>query len=53
MSTTNDFQTMNSIYKESYADKVKDLIPEGNVLLNMIKFTSADKQPKHTGLNRG
>ena len=45
MSTTNDFTSMNSIMKEAYADKIKDLIPEGNVLLNMIKFQSADKQP--------
>jgi hypothetical protein len=53
MSTTNDFTSLNSIMKEAYADKIKDLIPEGNVLLNMIKFQSADKQPKLTGLNRG
>ncbi len=45
MSQTNDFQTMNSIYKEAYADKVKDLIPDGTKLLNMIDFTSAEKQP--------
>lgn len=43
--TNNDFQTMNSIFKEAYADKVKDLIPDGVKLLNMISFTAADKQP--------
>jgi hypothetical protein len=43
--TNNDFQTMNSIFKEAYADKVKDLIPDGVKLLNMITFTPAEKQP--------
>jgi len=45
MATTNDFNTMNSIYKEAYADKIKDLIPEGVKLYNMIPFQSAEKQP--------
>ena len=44
-SPNNDFQTMNSIYKEAYADRVKDLIPDGVKVLNMVKFTSAEKQP--------
>lgn len=43
--TTNDFDTMNAIFKEVYADKVKDLIPEGVKLYNMISFVGADKQP--------
>ena len=43
--STNDFNSMNSIYKEAYADKVKDLIPEGVKLLNKINFMAADKQP--------
>ena len=43
--TNNDFQTMNSIFKEAYADRVKDLIPDGVKLLNMISFTAAEKQP--------
>lgn len=43
--TNNDFNTMNSIFKEAYADRVKDLIPDGVKLLNMINFTSAEKQP--------
>ena len=45
MSTTNTAQSLNSIFKEAYADKVKDLIPEGVKLLNMIDFQSAEKQP--------
>ena len=43
--TNNDFQTMNSIFKEAYADRVKDLIPDGVKLLNMFSFTAAEKQP--------
>lgn len=31
--------------KEAYADRVKDLIPEGVKVYNMFKFQSADKQP--------
>ncbi len=42
---TNDFASMNAIYKEAYADKVKDLIPEGVKVYNMFDFQSADKQP--------
>lgn len=44
MSQTNDFQTLNSIYKEAYADKVKDIIPEGVKLYEMIDFISAEKR---------
>lgn len=43
--STNDFSSLNAIYKEAYADKVKDLIPEGVKVLNMFDFQSADKQP--------
>lgn len=42
---TNDFDTLNSIYKEAYADKIEDLIPEGVKVLNMIKFQPSEKQP--------
>ena len=43
--SSNDFSSMNAIYKEAYADRVKDLIPEGVKLLNKISFMAADKQP--------
>ena len=43
--TTNDFDSLNAIMKEAYADNIKDLIPEGVKVLNMIKFQGADKQP--------
>lgn len=45
MATTNDFDTLNAIYKDSYSDKVKDLVPEGVKLYNMIPFQASDKQP--------
>lgn len=43
--STNDFNTLNAIYKEAYADKVEDLIPEGLKLLRKIKFQPTEKQP--------
>ena len=42
---TNDFDSLNAIYKEAYADRVQDLIPEGVKVLNMIKFQPSEKQP--------
>lgn len=36
--------------KETYADKLALLIPDGVKLLNAIKFISKDKQPKVLGL---
>lgn len=49
MSTTNKFSTdtvgnLNGFFKEVYADKLQELIPEGLKLINMIKFVSKDKQ---------
>ena len=40
----NDFQTLNSHFKDVYADNVKDLIPEGVKLYNTISFIGAEKQ---------
>ncbi len=52
MSTTNVFSTpnntvgnLNGLFKETYADKLENLIPDQVKLLNMIKFMSKDKQP--------
>jgi hypothetical protein len=36
---------LNGLFKEVYADKMKELIPDMVKLLNMIKFMSKDKQP--------
>lgn len=52
MATTNSFGnpagtvgTLNGLFKEAYADKLGELIPDGVKLLNKIKFMSKDKQP--------
>jgi hypothetical protein len=52
MTTTNKFGTpdntvgnLNGLFKETYADKLKELIPDGVKLLNLIKFMAKDKQP--------
>lgn len=49
--TTNVFSTpdnvvgnLNGLFKEVYADKLHELIPEGLKLVNMIKFISKEKQ---------
>lgn len=51
MSTSNVFSTpdntvgqLNGFFKELYADKLKDLIPEGLKVINLIKFVSKEKQ---------
>jgi len=51
--TANTFSTpdnngvgnLNGLFKETYADKLKELIPDGVKLMNMIKFMPKDKQP--------
>ena len=52
MAVSNTFSTpdntignLNGLFKETYADKLKDLIPEGLKLIKDIKFMSKDKQP--------
>jgi len=37
--------TLNGFFKETYADKLGELIPDGVKLLNKIKFMAKDKQP--------
>lgn len=41
----NTVGTLNGFFKEAYADKLGELIPDGVKLLNRIKFMSKDKQP--------
>jgi len=36
--------TLNGLYKEVYADKIKDLIPESDILLKMDNFVSKDQR---------
>lgn len=45
MSAANTLSTLNGMFKEAYADKLGELIPDGVKLLNRIKFMSKDKQP--------
>jgi hypothetical protein len=52
MSTANTFGnpagtvgTLNGLFKETYADKLQELIPDGVKLLNKIKFMVKGKQP--------
>jgi hypothetical protein len=46
MATVNSIvQTLNGMFKETYADKLVDLRPDGVYILNTIKFLSKDKQP--------
>lgn len=37
--------TLNGFFKETYANKLENLIPDGVKLLNKIKFMAKDKQP--------
>lgn len=37
--------TLNGFFKETYAEKLQNLIPDGVKLLNKIKFMARDKQP--------
>lgn len=45
MADSNTISTLNGFFKEAYADKLGELIPDGVKLLNKIKFLSKDKQP--------
>ena len=41
----NTVGTLNGFFKETYADRLAELIPDGVKLLNKIKFMSKDKAP--------
>lgn len=46
MATANTFTTtLNGLFKETYADKIESLIPEGLKLYKAVKFLSKEKQP--------
>lgn len=45
MATTNDMSTLNGLFKETYAEKMERLVPEGTKLLNKIPFIAKDRQP--------
>lgn len=43
--SNNTLSTLDGLFKETYADQLKELIPDGVKVLNKIKFLSKDKQP--------
>lgn len=46
MASANDFSnTLNGLFKEAYADKLENLIPEGLKLYKDIEFLPKEKQP--------
>ncbi|MFI5241259.1 MAG: hypothetical protein ACHQUA_02375, partial [Microgenomates group bacterium] len=46
MASANKFgDSLNAMFKETYADKIQNLIPEGLKLYKAVKFMSKDKQP--------
>jgi hypothetical protein len=44
MATTNTVSVLDGFFKEVYADQIENLIPEGVVCYNMIKFSAEKKQ---------
>lgn len=44
MSTNNNLTTLNGLFKEVYADKLENLIPDGVKLLKEIPFVAKDRQ---------
>jgi len=41
--TPNTVDSLNGLFKEVYAEKVKNLVPDNVMLLNMIDFLPSDK----------
>jgi len=44
MAQNNNLTTLNGLFKETYAEKLEHIIPDGVKLLKSIKFVSKDKQ---------
>lgn len=60
MSQANTVDTLNGMFKERYATKIQNIIPDGVKLYNMIPFSGEDKklgslyhQPVVLGLEHG
>lgn len=41
----NSVGNLNGLFKETYSDKLKELIPDQVKLLNLISFAPKEKQP--------
>ena len=44
MAGENTVTSLNGLFKEVYADKIKDLVPSQTKMVNMIPFVAGDKQ---------
>ena len=44
MSTPNTTTTLNGLFKEIYADKIENLIPDGVKLLKLVPYIEAAKE---------
>lgn len=44
MSTPNTVTTLNGLFKEVYADKIENLIPDGVKLLKLVPYIEAAKE---------
>lgn len=44
MSTPNTVTTLNGLFKEIYADKIENLIPDGVKLLKLVPYVEAAKE---------
>lgn len=45
MSTANSFESLNGLFKQTYADKLESLIPEGLKWYNAVKFVGKEQSP--------
>lgn len=45
MASQNDLSTLNGLFKEVYAKRVENLIPDGVRLLNRVDFAAREQQP--------
>jgi hypothetical protein len=43
--SANDTQTLNGLFKQTYASEKKKLVPEGRILMNKLKFLERARQP--------
>jgi hypothetical protein len=44
MGANNNLTTLNGLFKEVYANKLENLIPDGVKMLNMVPFVSRQHQ---------
>jgi len=42
--SANIVSTLNGLFKEQYADKIMDLVPDGVKMLKMVSFVESSKE---------